>query len=95
MLGSSWAACRGELYRGSGAREDHQAVRVALSISLFVLYILLIGIVVTVPFVCCSVRLPLSRLRSFAFFFPFLSPPQRQQSDHVVLRCQPWLKVQH
>jgi len=60
MLGSRWGAGRGE---GVMALEcvGHQAVRVALCISLFVLYILLISIsVVTLPFVCCSVKLPLS-----------------------------------
>ena len=40
-----------------------------------VLYILLISIiVVTVLFLCCSVKLSFYRLMSFAFFFPFSSP---------------------
>jgi len=43
-----------------------RAVRVALSILLFVLCILLVSIVVvTVPFVCWSVKLPLSQHTSF------------------------------
>ena len=55
MLGSGGG---GELAGGKSiaARErmGHWAVRVALSISLFVLYILLISItVVTVHFICC------------------------------------------
>jgi len=67
----------GELAGGKAvtAREcaGHRAVRVALCISLFVLYILFISIVVvTVPFVCCSVKLPLSRPTSV--FFSFHSP---------------------
>jgi len=50
-------------------------VRVALCISLFILYILLISIiVVTVLFICCSVKLFLSRLTSF-LPFSFHSPP--------------------
>jgi len=45
------------------AREHsgHQVVRVALCILLFVLCILLISVIaVTVRFVCCSIKLPLS-----------------------------------
>jgi len=83
---------RGEVNGGSRACEA-SAVRVALCISLFVLYILLISIVVvTVHFICCSVKLPLSRPTSFAFFFPFFSPSLRgkgRQSDHMVLCCWP------
>ena len=54
------------------------AVRVALCVLLFVLCVLLIRIiVVTVPFVCCSVKLPLSRPTSFClFFFRFSSASQ-------------------
>jgi len=56
-------------------RESAGKVRVVLSISLFVLYILFISIVVvTVPFVCCSVKLPLSRPTSF-LPVSFHSPP--------------------
>jgi len=53
---------------------QHQAVRVALCISLFDLYILLICIVVvTVHCVCCPYPDP----QDFCFFFfPFSSPPQ-------------------
>jgi len=85
--------------RKAVAAREHQAMRVALCISLFVLYILLICIVaVTVHFVCCSVKLPSSRpTRVFsAFFFPFSSPPQweeGQQSDRVALCCQPRAKT--
>jgi len=62
---SCWVPGGGELARGKGVttqeKAGHWAVRVALCISLFVLYILLISIVVvTVPFVYCSVKLPLS-----------------------------------
>jgi len=60
------------------------AVRVALCISLFVLYIFLINvIVVTVHFVSCSVKLPLSQTTSFAFFFPFSSPLQEGRGDRA------------
>jgi len=67
MLGSGRAAGGG---KAVAAREhtEHRVVRVALSILLFVLYILLLCIVVvTVRFVCCSVKL----------FLPFSShsPP--------------------
>jgi len=50
-------------------------VRVALCISVFVLYILLISIVLaTVPFLCCSVKLPLCRPRNFCLFLSILLP---------------------
>jgi len=75
MLGSYW----GELGGGKSVvaleHAGHQAVRVALCISLFVLYILIISItVIIVPFVCCSVKLPLSQPTSFCLF---VSPPQQ------------------
>jgi len=70
--GASWG--QGSL--GSGTREltGHQAVRVAPCILLFVLYILSVGIVVTVCFLCCSVKLLLSRLTSFCLFLSILIP---------------------
>jgi len=53
----------------------HWAVRAALCILLFVLYILLISIiVVTIGFVCCSVKLSLSWPVSF-LPFSYHSPP--------------------
>jgi len=53
----------------------HWAVRVALYVSLFVLYIFLISIVVvTVPFVYCSVKLPLSPSVRFCLFLAILLP---------------------
>jgi len=56
----------------------HKAVRAAPLISLFVFCILLISIiVVTVCFVCCSVKLPLFWPTSFVFLFPFSSSPQQ------------------
>ena len=69
LQGRSWPG--GKLIT---AREctGHQAVRVVLCISLFVLYILLISIVVvTVCFIFCSVELPLSQ--PMGFFCLFLS----------------------
>jgi len=75
MLGSGW----GELGGGKAvvAREHvgHWVVRVALCILLFVLCILLTGIdVVIAPFVCCSVKLPLSRPTCFCLFLSILFP---------------------
>jgi len=53
----------------------HQMVTVALSVSPFVLYILLIRTVaVAVPFICCSVKLPLSQPMSFSLFLSILLP---------------------
>jgi len=64
--GGSWAA---------GRQPRQPAGRVALCILLFVLCILLISIVVVpVPFVCCSVKLPLSRPTSFCLFLSILLP---------------------
>ena len=74
MLGSSG----GELGSGKAVvaweRTWWRVVRVALCVLLFVLCILLIRIVVvTVPFVCCSVKLPLSQPTIFlpvSFYSP-------------------------
>ena len=56
-------------------RTGHRVVRAALCILLFVLYILLISIVVvTVHFIFCSVKLPLSRPTSFCLFLSILLP---------------------
>jgi len=68
---SCWVLAGGEL---GGGKESAQAVRVALCVLRFVLCILLIGIVVVVPvpFVCCSVKLPLSRPTSFCLFLSIL-----------------------
>jgi len=69
---------RRELTHGSGAWALVRSGRAALWVVRFVLCFLLICIVVvTVPFVCCSVKLPLSRPTSFACFFPFSSAPRR------------------
>jgi len=75
MLGSGW----GSWLRGKSvtAREHAgcQEMRVALCIVLFVLHISLISIiVVTVCFVCCSVKLPLSQPMSFCLFLSILLP---------------------
>jgi len=62
-----------------------RVVRVALCILLFVLNILLISIaVVTVCFICSSVKLPLSSPTSL-LLFPFHSPPHpsRGRGDRV------------
>jgi len=78
-----WALA-GELARKKGVvtqeRAGHQAVSVALCISLFLFYIILISIVVvTVCFICCSVKVPLSSPTSFLSFY-FHSPP------HLIFR---------
>jgi len=75
MLGSGGGAGQGG--KGIAARErvGCGAVRVALCILLFVLYIILIGIIdVTVHLICCSVKLPLSRPVSFCLFLSILLP---------------------
>ena len=72
--GGSWLG-GGELWLSSALRIGW-CERVVLRIPLF-LYILLISIVVvTVHFLCCSVKLPVSRPTSFAFFFLFSLPSQ-------------------
>ena len=91
LSGGSWPG-RGQLHLGCTLGIG-QWERVPLCIPLF-LYILLFSIGVTVCFLRCSVKLPLSWPMSFAFFFPFCSAPQQgegRQSDHVVLWCQPGL----
>jgi len=71
LAGGSWAVGR---QSGLGSARQ-QAVRAALCVLLFVLCIPLICIVVVpVPFVCCSVKLPLCQPTSFCLF-PFHSPP--------------------
>jgi len=75
--------------RDSLAAWEHAAPvrsgREALWVVRFVLCFLLICIVVvTVPFVCCSVKLPLSRPTSFCLF-PFSSAPGEGRGGHVVL----------
>jgi len=73
MLGSRWGAGQGGKLNAAEERTGHRVVRVALCISLFVLCILLISvIVVTVPFLCCSVKLPLSLPTSFCLFLSVL-----------------------
>jgi len=87
MQGSEWGSCPGGKF--ITARERMGYRRAAPCILLFVMYILLISVVVgTVRFVCCSVKLPIPQPMSFAFFFPFSSPPQQgegRQSDRVAL----------
>ena len=76
-------AGRGESSPGSGTR-GAPAVRAALCVSLFVLCILLIStVVVTVCFVCCSVKLPLSRPTSF-LPFSFHSPSHPSGGGGVI-----------
>jgi len=72
----------------------HRVVRVALCISLFVLYTLLISIVfVIVCFICCSAKLPLPRPTSFLPFSshypPHPSGGEGPYSHHVAFCCQP------
>ena len=59
-----------ELTRGSGPRGGGRWERLSLRSVLFCVIPLICIILVTVPFVCCSVKLPLSRPTGFC---PFLS----------------------
>ena len=79
----SWVGelARGELILAQGCA-GHRAVRVALCISRFVLYILLTNItVVTVLLICCSVKMSLSWPTSFVFFFHSPPHPSRGLED--------------
>jgi len=73
MLGfGGGGAGRQELSRGSGGRSVGRGGRLCCA-ECFVLFILLIcTVVVTVPSVCCSVKLPLSRPTSFCRFLSIL-----------------------
>jgi len=72
MLGSGGGE-RGELTRGSGVRgagpvqESGSVVR-----SVLACFLLICIVVVPVPFVCCSVKLPLSQPTSFCLFLSIL-----------------------
>jgi len=79
MLGSWGGSWLGVKFVMAGECMGHRAVRVALCISLFVLYILLTNIVVlTVHFIWCFLlNCPHPDPKVFAFFFPFSSPPQQ------------------
>jgi len=83
MLGSEERELAGEKLIVAQEHAGHWAVRVALCILLFAFYILRISItVVTVCFICCSVKLPLPQLTIFfAFFFSFSSPPQQGEGQ--------------
>ena len=71
-----WELAGGQVSRSSGVHGALGSESCSVHFAV-VLYILLIAfVVVTVCFVCCSVKLPLSQPMSFAFFFPFSSPPQ-------------------
>jgi len=96
---SCWVLAGGAAGRLRSAWQQ-RSVRVVLCIKLFMLCFLLICIVVvTVPFVCCSVKLPLSRPTSFAFFFPFSSALQRGEGQprgaFVAGRSQTITHLQH
>jgi len=74
MLGSVWGSWPGgsQSWLGSALGSGWW---VALCIPLFVLYILLIHIaVITVCFICCSVKLTLSQSMSFCLFLSILLP---------------------
>jgi len=97
MLGSGGEAGRGGSGIAAQEHVGHWSVRVALSISLFVLLILLTSIVgVTVHFVCCSVKLPLSRSTSSCLFLSILLPTPAaggRTSDCMALYCWPWART--
>jgi len=74
-VGGSWAVgthsqLRSKLWRRFG-RPALWVVRFVLCIPIFC-----IVVVVTVPFVCCSVKLPLSQPTSFCLFLSILLPPR-------------------
>jgi len=74
---SRWVTTGGmawrELTHSSGARAPFLSGRTALWVVRFVSCFLLICIVVVaVPFICCSVKLPLSRPTSFCLFLSIL-----------------------
>jgi len=74
MLGSGEGVAREELGRGREGSAVVQSERAVVFCG-FLLYIPLFCIVVvTVPLVCCSVKLPLSRPTSFLTVY-FHSPP--------------------
>jgi len=86
MLGSGGGELGGgnSLWLGSARRRSWRA---ALWVVRFVLCFLFICIIVVpVPFVCCSVKLPLSRPTGF-FLFSSHSPPHRSRGrgGHVAL----------
>jgi len=88
-VGGSWAV--GTLSRLGRARR--RSWRAALCVVQFVLCFLLIcTIVVTVPLVCCSVKLPLSRPTSFCLFLSILLRTQAgggAAAWHFCCRPQP------
>ena len=67
-----------EVNRSSGVRRASDSVLCVFHY--FCIYFL---DTVTVPFLCCSVKLPLSQPTSFDFLFWFPSPPQRGRGDRV------------
>jgi len=76
---SFWVLMRGagwwDLSRGLGARGAGpvRSGKAALWVVLFVLcFVLICIVVVSVPFVCCSVKLPLSRPTGFCLFISIL-----------------------
>jgi len=76
------AAGQRELTRGSGARSGGGSGERLCCAVCFVLCILLICIVVVaVPFVCCSLKLPLSRPTSFCLFLSILLAPWRGEGQ--------------
>jgi len=74
MLGSGWGSWAARRQSWLGSARLRLVVRVAVCVLLFVLCILLVCIVVvTVSFVCCSAKLPLSRPTNPAVFACFFS----------------------
>jgi len=75
MLGSEWGSWPQGKFITAQECTGHRVVRVALSILLFILYILLISIVIaTVLFVCCSIKVPLCKTHEFYLFLSILLP---------------------
>jgi len=73
MLGSCGGSGSAGTHSWLGSEQRWRFGRAALWVVRFVLFFLLICIIVVpVPFVCCSVKLPLSRPTSFCLFLSIL-----------------------
>jgi len=72
-VGGSWAAGTHSWLGSSRHRSRRAALWV---VRIFLVFILFCIVVVTVPFVCCSVKLPISRPTNFCLFLsiPLLTP---------------------
>jgi len=83
-----------ELTRSSGAHSGGPGELVSVLCGLCRVFLLICIIVVPVPFVCCSVKLPLSRPTGFCLFLSiFLHTPAG--GGAVMCRISCWLQPNH